>query len=144
MHDATRRLWAKTFRDSRGEEVPGISVFDHCLNVGWVAQALAAQLPSRVRALLPGPNGQAAAVLAALHDIGKLTLGFQVKCTVWSFPEELAESVRRQAQSSVSDHALVSQVFLQDLLRDSGTQLWAVAIGAPPSRPAERAKGQAS
>jgi hypothetical protein len=33
-------FWAKTTKDANGTEVPGISVRDHCLNVGRVAEAL--------------------------------------------------------------------------------------------------------
>lgn len=132
------QFWAKTYRDSRGEEVPGISVFGHCLNVGWVANALVEQLPHQVRDLLPGNCGHATAVLAALHDVGKITLGFQVKCSNWPFPKELDERIRRQAYLSVSDHALVSQVFLQERLGGTKSELWAAAIGAHHGRPKGR------
>lgn len=37
-------FWAKTTREN-GREIPGISVRDHCLNVGCVAEALIAALP---------------------------------------------------------------------------------------------------
>jgi CRISPR-associated endonuclease/helicase Cas3 len=67
-------FWAKTLPDGR----PGICVRDHCLNVGCVAEALIAALPPSASALLP----PGAATLAALHDIGKITLGFQVKSPV--------------------------------------------------------------
>jgi len=62
-------FWAKTTSD--GE--PGISVRDHCRNVGCVAEALITTLPDRVRELLP-PGG---ATFAALHDVGKICPGFQ-------------------------------------------------------------------
>jgi hypothetical protein len=45
----TTNFWAKTTEDGR----PGISVRDHCLNVGCVAEALIAALPTAVRDLLP-------------------------------------------------------------------------------------------
>ncbi len=41
--------WAKTTADGR----PGISVRDHCLNVGCVAEALLELLPGHLRRLLP-------------------------------------------------------------------------------------------
>jgi len=41
--------WAKTTKD--GE--PGISVRDHCLNVGCVAEALVALLPPQLHKLIP-------------------------------------------------------------------------------------------
>jgi len=69
--------WAKTLSDGR----PGISVRDHCLNVGCVAEGLLALWPPQLRALLP-PD-KAPATLAALHDVGKVSPGFQQKCKVW-------------------------------------------------------------
>src|SRR5437016_5850817 len=41
--------WAKTTKDGR----PGISVRDHCLNVGYVAEAMLAFLPRQRKDLLP-------------------------------------------------------------------------------------------
>lgn len=67
--------WAKTTSDGQ----PGISVRDHCLNVGCVAEALLELLPKRLGELLP----PGAATLAALHDIGKVSPGFQQKCAAW-------------------------------------------------------------
>jgi hypothetical protein len=58
-------FWAKTLPDGR----PGISVRDHWLNVGCVAEALIAGLPETVRALLPPGTS----TLAALHDVGKIS-----------------------------------------------------------------------
>ena len=62
-------FWAKTTPDGQ----PGISVFDHSMNVGCVAHALIQMLPQRLKLLLPS----GAAALAALHDVGKITIGFQ-------------------------------------------------------------------
>jgi len=62
-------FWAKTTK----EGLPGISVRDHCLNVGCVAEALIDPLPPAARTLLPS----GAATLAALHDVGKITLGLR-------------------------------------------------------------------
>ena len=67
--------WAKT----TGNGLPGISVRDHCLNVGCVARALIELLPKQLQDLLP----PGAASLAALHDVGKISPGFQVKCQPW-------------------------------------------------------------
>ena len=58
-------FWAKT--TSGG--LPGISVHDHCLNVGCVTEAMIELLPDSVKTLLP----VGAATLAALHDVGKIT-----------------------------------------------------------------------
>lgn len=63
--------WAKTTSDGR----PGMSVRDHCLNVGCVAESLISLLPQSVRRILP----QGAATVAAIHDVGKVSPGFQKK-----------------------------------------------------------------
>lgn len=123
-------FWAKTTEDGQ----LGISVHDHCLNVGCVAQALMAGLPPRARMLLPPES----ATLAALHDIGKITLGFQIKCPAWLTSAGLDKQAQLEAPFSVSDHALVSQVFLQTQLKPARAELWAVAVGAHHGRPKGR------
>lgn len=122
-------FWAKTTPDGR----PGISVRDHGLNVGVVAEALLAALPPAVGALFP----PGAVTLAALHDIGKITLRFQLKCPQWGHLGGLPKFSSGEVALSVSDHALVSQVFLQKTL-PSIARLWAVAVGAHHGRPKGR------
>jgi CRISPR-associated endonuclease/helicase Cas3 len=126
-------FWAKTVPDDQGQEIPGITVHDHCLNVGCVAEAMIEALPRFVRTLLPC----GAATLAALHDVGKITFGFQVKCLVWLKQNGLPSFSPGDVALSVSDHALVSQVFLQKIL-PVPAQLWAIAVGAHHGRPKGR------
>ena len=122
-------FWAKTREDG----FPGVSVRDHCINVGAVAEVIWSWLPKRVRELLPTGT----ATLAALHDIGKITLGFQVKCPHWLLPPDLPKVGDGEKAMSVSDHALVSQVFLQKQIPASA-KLWAVAVGAHHGKPKGR------
>ena len=129
MNATSAIFWAKTTKDG----LPGISVRDHCLNVGCVAEALIDALPAAVRMLLP----PGAATLAALHDVGKITLGFQAKCPQWLKGDGLPKFSPGEVALSVSDHALVSQVFLQRALNPVGC-LWAVAVGAHHGRPKGR------
>jgi len=123
-------FWAKTTADHH----PGISVHDHCLNVGCVAEAIIAALPANVRSLLPAGS----ATLAALHDVGKITIGFQAKCPQRIVsPDEPPCSIGEKTLS-VTDHALVSQYFLQELIDFKSARLWAVAVGAHHGRPKGR------
>jgi CRISPR-associated endonuclease/helicase Cas3 len=70
-----QHFWAKTDADRN----PALSVVEHCSNVGEVAAALAQQIPSPIRSLA----FEGVVTLASLHDIGKLSAGFQSKCEKW-------------------------------------------------------------
>lgn len=130
MNSANLHFWAKTTSDGR----PGICVYNHCLNVGCVAEAILAVLPARLLALLPDGS----ATLAALHDVGKITIGFQAKCPQRIvLPDQPPCSIGDIALS-VTDHALVSQHFLQQLPGFAASRLWAVAVGSHHGRPKGR------
>lgn len=108
--------WAKTTKDNR----PGINVRDHCLNVGCVAEALIELLPQQLRALLP----PGAATLASLHDVGKVSPGFQKKCPDWLLRFPLLHG------SYEEDHAKVSQLTVREMLGASRLHDWAAIVGA--------------
>src|SRR5262249_18697358 len=112
--------WAKTKKDAQGREVPGINVRDHCLNVGCVAEALIELLPQQLRDMLP----PGAATLAALHDIGKVSPGFQKKCENWLLRYPLTHGGYEE------DHAMVSQFTVGEMLTASGLHSWAAIVGA--------------
>jgi CRISPR-associated endonuclease/helicase Cas3 len=117
------QCWAKT----TDHDEPGISVRDHCLNVGCVAEALLQLIPPHIRNLIP----EGAATLAALHDIGKVSPGFQAKCPAWLLKYSLHDNALAGAWGArESDHAKISQFTAQQLLRSSAVGLWAVAVGA--------------
>lgn len=119
-------FWAKTVRYPHHSDQPGISVFGHCLNVGVVAEAVVSGLSPRVASILPSGS----VLLAALHDIGKISLGFQAKCPAWLAAQPFDAETRKNIAYSCSDHALVGQYHLQELLRKTRAHGWAVAIGA--------------
>lgn len=78
---------AKTFISAAdGKILPGRNVFEHCLIVGSVAQALIGRLPSFLQPLFPAGS----ALVAALHDIGKASPTFYLKirkhCEAGSLP----------------------------------------------------------
>jgi CRISPR-associated endonuclease/helicase Cas3 len=130
MSDNAVIFWAKPHRYALGEEVPGISVLDHCMNVGWVAQGVVETSPMGFKNLLPADDGRSATVLASVHDIGKITSGFQIKSPAWSFSDEFGDRSKSEAMQSIGDHALASQVFLQDQLMPVGGQPLRAVIGA--------------
>jgi len=108
--------WAKTTKDN----LPGINVRDHCLNVGCVAEALVELLPQHLRILLP----HGAATLASLHDIGKVSPGFQKKCADWLIRNPLPHGIYE------GDHAKVSQFTVGEMLGASRLRDWAAIVGA--------------
>ena len=110
--------WAKTTQNG----TPGISVLDHCLNVGCVAEALLALLPPQLQKLVP----PGAATVAALHDIGKVSPGFQQKCDLW-------KPLFRRDAGYESRHQRISQIFLESL-DDGRLRGWAEALGAHHGR----------
>ena len=119
--------WAKTTEDGQ----PGISVRDHCRNVGCVAEALLELLPRTVRDLVPAGS----VTLAAEHDVGKVLPGFQQKCEAWLLRLALMDRALREGWNvRESDHAKVSQFTVQELLGKCQLNAWATALGAHHGR----------
>src|SRR6058998_3870552 len=100
--------WAKTTKNNQ----PGINVIEHCLNVGFVAEAILQILPPRLKSSM---RTQTAPLLAALHDIGKVSPGFQSKCTSWLVKNGYGQRALREgwAISCESDHAKIGQHTVQ-------------------------------
>lgn len=94
--------WAKT-DPATGK--PALTVRDHCLIVGAVAEAVLRALPPSCSAFSPA----GAACLAALHDIGKISPGFLRKCALSGFASIPG------SQFCESNHAKVSQYYLGSL-----------------------------
>jgi CRISPR-associated endonuclease/helicase Cas3 len=70
-----------------------------------------------------------------LHDIGKVSPGFQVKCDVWLLQRALKDQAVKEGWSArQSDHARVSQFTLQELLGEPKLWHWAAAVGAHHGR----------
>lgn len=106
---------------------PGITVYDHCLNVGSVAQEIIADLPPQISDIAPA----GAACLAALHDVGKVSPGFQVKCSQWLERHNFFERAGQENWGTAeADHAKVSQFTLQQRFPNSKMYAWAAAAGA--------------
>ncbi len=105
-------FWAKTTRDG----LPGISVLEHMLNVGCVAQCLADTTPGILARF--GLQARLVGALAALHDLGKISPGFQAKSQVWLEAQGLSDIARRYRWEATTEgnHARVTQAAVQDLL----------------------------
>ena len=109
-------FWAKTTSDGK----PGISVYQHMINVGCVAECIAQIAPQ----LLVRFNLQSSLVgaLAALHDLGKISPGFQQKCGVWLAENNLLQIARNGCWNTGTelDHGKVSHAAIQDFLIEQG------------------------
>ena len=109
-------FWAKT----TSEGTPGISVYDHMVNVGCVARCIAEACPD----LLERFNLQSSevGVLAALHDIGKISPGFQRKCKIWLKENGLIKIDRNGCWDTgmESNHSKVSHSAIQSFLNEKG------------------------
>jgi CRISPR-associated endonuclease/helicase Cas3 len=128
--DPKKSGWAKTCEDGS----PGLSVFDHCCHVGWVALELVNQSRNI-------PDGKlipiAAAIIAAIHDVGKWSPGFLQKCVLWLEKEHLSLTAVREAWEAQQDtrHEKHSQDSIQLLLQSRGikqsvAEAWAMVAGA--------------
>ncbi len=118
MEIELNKLWAKT--DAEGQ--PALSVRDHCLNVGAVGEFILQILPPFLRKLFPRQS----AILIALHDIGKISPGFQLKSSKWKL--ECQEFLKLGASDSYEPkHAIVSQLILARRLPRVSN--WLIAVG---------------
>lgn len=135
------KFWAKTTEDGR----PGVSVFHHIQNVGNVALQIANSKMNTLSYFNLKPK--VIAVMAALHDIGKISQGFQSKSIKWLEQSGMKDvSTVHRWQNLECDHAKVSQFTVQNLLLQDGMKTnsaiyWAVAPGAHHGylhRPGER------
>lgn len=109
-------FWAKTTSEGK----PGISVYEHMVNVGCVARCIAEISPGiHERFHL---QTSAVGALAALHDLGKISPGFQRKCEIWLEENGLAKIARNGCWDTAmeSDHGKVSHSAIQAFLSEKG------------------------
>lgn len=107
---------AKSYKTEDGSVIPGRMVFSHCLIVGQVARALIQRMPAWLRSdLFP----QGSELIAAAHDIGKVSPTFQNK--IYSALTLRNKSVlsalssfNPEIEKQWGGHAGVSQATLQD------------------------------
>jgi HD domain len=97
------QCWAKTDQTTGR---PALTVRDHCIIVGAVAKEISDRLPSHLKNCF----ASGLPIIAALHDIGKLSPRFQLKIRpLWDFKG--SKGITRYEPN----HAKVSQAFLSSL-----------------------------
>ena len=98
-----------------GEKKPGISIAEHCLITGFVAEELCKSLIDNVKAILT----ESAPFFASIHDVGKISPDFQrMIYTSWlgnvkDFPQLQSANENRAKRKDVSFHGKVSQVSIE-------------------------------
>lgn len=98
-----------------GEKKPGISVAEHCLITGFVAEELCKSLIDNVKEILT----ESAPFFASIHDVGKISPDFQrMIYTSWlgnvkDFPQLQSANENRAKRKDVSFHGKVSQVSIE-------------------------------
>jgi len=123
-------FWAKTTKN--GE--PGKSVISHMNDVRAVAALLLKTYPT----LLKECNVEQLAAFAGLHDIGKISPGFQSKCNKWLTKFCFRDNFG--APFEKDNHSMVTQFTLQTILQKRGmptdsAELWAAILGAHHGKP---------
>ncbi len=105
-------FWAKTTK----EGYPGLSVYDHMVNVGCVAGIIAEFFPKILKQF--NLRSSEVGALAALHDIGKISPGFQRKCEKWLEENDLIKIDRNFCWDTAmeSNHGKVSHAAIQTFL----------------------------
>jgi CRISPR-associated endonuclease/helicase Cas3 len=111
-----RRFWAKTTADG----TPGVSVYEHMLNVGCVAAEVASTQPGLLDRF--GLSRTQVAALAALHDLGKISPGFQRKSEAWLVANNLVRVDRNNCwdTSMEPNHGKVTQAAVQAFFATKG------------------------
>jgi len=83
---------------------PGMKVAQHCRIVGSVARALMSRLPGNVVSVLPGCS----ATIAALHDVGKVSPGFQKRISPEHVRRLCSGLASQSAAGLETDHSAIS------------------------------------
>lgn len=110
-------FWAKTTLEGK----PGVSVYDHMVNVGCVARCIAEISPEILERF--HLRSTQVGALAALHDLGKISPGFQRKCETWLEENALSEVARNGCWDTAmeSDHGKISHAAIQAFLLKIGS-----------------------
>lgn len=118
---------AKTFLNENDEIQLGVDVSTHCHTVGLIAQHLLKIYPDKLANIL-FPNDTA--LIASLHDIGKITPSFQAKLIsalgeLTSYPGYTQQLIDKE--KDWDGHAGASQIILQSLLENTRKDISIIA-----------------
>lgn len=98
-----------------GEKKPGVSVAEHCLITGFVAEELCKSLIDNVKQILT----ESAPFFASIHDVGKISPDFQrmiyknLLGSVKDFPQLQCANEERAGRKREGFHGKVSQVSVE-------------------------------
>lgn len=123
-------LWAKTTKSGN----MGKSVLSHLNDVREVAYLLLQNSPMVLSKT--GLCAKQIATFSGLHDIGKVSPGFQAKCVEW------LEKYRLPPNYGIgyeTNHSVVTQFTIKEILQKTGVkteaaELWATILGAHHSK----------
>ena len=119
LHDC----WAKTDPETG---IPCLSVKDHCLIVGSVAEVLIERLSTEVKGNIPS----GAITLISSHDVGKISPGFLLKSPLWQWNDALRKTII--ADNLTTNHSIISQWHLQEssiYKKAKRRQWWLISTG---------------
>ncbi|MFH1759881.1 MAG: CRISPR-associated endonuclease Cas3'', partial [bacterium] len=121
-------FWAKTTEDGKTAK----SVLSHMYDVRAVAEILLRQKGQ----LLRNYGFENLAAFAGLHDIGKISPGFQAKCSDWLKKYNLRDNYGEPYEK---DHSTVTQHAINKILQKKGagieaSELWSALLGAHHGR----------
>ncbi|MBN1151248.1 CRISPR-associated helicase Cas3' [candidate division WOR-3 bacterium] len=119
---------AKTVKQANGSVIKGVSVSIHCQIVGHIARELINRQPQWLRDTL-FPKGSE--LVAAAHDIGKISPHFQEK--IYSAVGDLIGVGKAELDNTLGGHAAISQACIQDIDKKFISQILGRHHGTSPN-----------
>ena len=119
--------WAKT----TAEGLPGCEVWQHCVASAEVAKCLINSRPDLVDILPAG-----VVTLVGAHDVGKISPGFQIKCSMWNGPdgETDCSTLKKWGAAYDGNHAYMSKIsvwnYYKKLKQSKLGRHWSDYVGA--------------
>lgn len=132
---AAKYFWAKTTADG----MPGCDVWQHCMAAAEVAKIMLHACRD-YQELLP----QGVVTLVAVHDVGKISPGFQTKCPMWKGADGQASNneLYKWAQFYEKNHAKstydVLRKYYKEYLHCKTGKFWASCAGAHHGIPVDK------